>query len=407
MSKTRSKSNNKKSPNAPAKVNPEQGDDLLVEGEVEQEYTAGEKFLLASKPYWMHILLGVLCVIFASVLWTSWSNMSQESASEQWRDLNNAITQAGITNDVSSLKEMATNYEGSAAGNWALLMAGDDEINRGVQMLPSDRQGGFKLIESGIESVQRVVDTPASSKTPMVQRRSLFMLAQANEALGKFDVAKQHYQKLLDDAPDSPFAAVSKRGVARCSNKDLAVVYQDFRDWKEATDVAPGPLVPDAPTLNIDEIQLPEGEPNTFDTSGGDFGGGEMKEEEAEQKTEEKPETPAVEPEETPEDAETEQPADPEAEMPTEPAPETPEVEPTPETPVEPVPETPEVEPTPEVPSEPTPEVEPVPSEPTPEVPAAPMPEVPAGEVPTVEVPTVEVPAVEVPTPEVPAGTGE
>ena len=275
MSKTKSK----KKKTGSSKVKPSDVKNVPVDGEAEDEMSAGEKFLMASKPYWAHIALGVLAVIFASVLWTSVKQMGLESDSQPWRELNNAMTQAGLTNDVSSLKEMATNNEGKAAGHWALLLAGDREVNRGIDMLARDRPGGFKLIKLGVESLQKVVDAPANSKTPMVQRRSLYRLANAREALGEFEVAKGHYQKILDDAPDSPWAPPSQRGITRCSSSDMVAVYDKFRSWEATAETAPGPLVPDQPKLNIDGIKLPDGESDTF--SRGDFGGGDMKKEES------------------------------------------------------------------------------------------------------------------------------
>ena len=275
MSKTKSK----KKKTGSSKVKPSDVKNVPVDGEAEDEMSAGEKFLMASKPYWAHIALGVLAVIFASVLWTSVKQMGLESDSQPWRELNNAMTQAGLTNDVSSLKEMATNNEGKAAGHWALLLAGDREVNRGIDMLARDRPGGFKLIKLGVESLQKVVDAPANSKTPMVQRRSLYRLANAREALGEFEVAKGHYQKILDDAPDSPWAPPSQRGITRCSSSDMVAVYDKFRSWEATAETAPGPLVPDQPKLNIDGIKLPDGESDTF--SGGDCGGGDMKKEES------------------------------------------------------------------------------------------------------------------------------
>jgi len=283
MSKTKSK---KKKKTGSGKVKPSDVNEVPVDGEAEDEMSAGEKFLMASKPYWAHIALGVLSVIFASVLWTTYQNMSKESDAIPWQELNNARTQSELSSDVSSLKEMASNHEGTAASHWALLMAGDNEVNRGIDMLARDRVGGLKLIGKGVESIQQVVDAPATAKTPMIQRRSLFRLANANEALGEFEKAKVSYQAVLDldENPKAPFARDSQRGLARCSNPDLIAFYDQFRSWEAPadTEVAPGPLVPKIPNLNVDEIKIPEGESDTF--SGGDFDGGEMKKEEAAEK---------------------------------------------------------------------------------------------------------------------------
>jgi len=398
MAKSKSKSKKKSGAKKTSrkKVKQEDIEEVLADPSAEDEMTAGEKFLLASKPYWAHVALAVLSVILASVLWSTWRDMNTESASQPWRDLNTAMTQASFSggNDVTSLKEMASENEGKAAAHWALLMAGDREVNRGVGMLARDRVGGLKLIGKGVESLQTVVDAPAASKTPMLQRRSTFMLGYAKEALGEFDAAKGLYQSLLDAAPESPYADVCSRGVARCSNTELAAVYDTFRNWEEATDVAPGPLVPDAPKLNIDEIKLPEGEPETFS-------GGEMK---LDKPAETETETPAVEDKKEPvaeKPTETEA-AKPAVEMPTETEGVTTE-DAKPAVEAEQPAETPTAEadmPATEVPVE-TPAVE----MPATDVPAeTPVVETPTTEVPAVEVPTTEVPVVETPTAEPVAG---
>ena len=233
----------------------------------------------------------------------------------------------------------------------------------------------------------------------MVQRRSLFRLASAREALGEFDVAKGHYQQILEDAPDSPFAPASQRGLARCSSDDMIAIYDSFRNWEATTETAPGPLVPDAPKLNIDGIKLPEGESDTF--SGGDFGGNSMKKDEsADEKAEmsdamkakeSTEKSPAMEMKKEEAVAETESKVEaasgvkPEVEVPKA---EMPEVE-------VPKAEMPKVEvPKAEMPKVEVPEVE---------VPKVEMPkEVPGAEVPGAEVPKVELPK-EVPA-EVPSG---
>ena len=169
---------------------------------------------------------------------------------------------------------MGGKYIGEAGGNWALQMAGNIEVNRGIDLLTKDRPGGVKLIELGIESLQKVVDAPATSKSPMLQRRSLFMLAYGKEALGKFEEAKASYETLLDAAPDSPFTDVTRRGLARVSNPELTALYDKFRSWEEATDVAPGALVPEKPQLpDLDALKLREGASTTF-------GGGDLKKDE-------------------------------------------------------------------------------------------------------------------------------
>jgi tetratricopeptide (TPR) repeat protein len=260
MAKTKSKNK------TVAKANADTSSSVPVDAtDAIDEMTGGEKLLIATKPYWAHILLGVLSLILGWVLIDYYRSASTESASEQWRSLSNAMTQAQLSGDVASLKTMGEEFEEERAGNWALQMAGNFEINRGIDMLARDRVGGFKMIKQGMTSIEKVVEASPNSKTPMLQRRSLFMLAYAKEALGEFAEAKKIYEQLVEAAPDSEYTDVATRGIERCSNPDYAVIYEKFKSWEEAAETAPGPLVPEKPSLNFDDIELPKDEPAIID----------------------------------------------------------------------------------------------------------------------------------------------
>ncbi len=321
--------------------------------EADDDLTAGEKLLKQAEPYFAHILLGALSLILAWVLINYFINIRNENASAQWRELSNARTNSLISGSPSALREMADLYPNEKASNWALLMASDFEFNRGIDMLSNDRIGGLKLIEKAAESAQKVVDSPASAKSPLAQQRSLFLAARANEALGKFEASGKFYSELVESAPDSALASAAKRGLERSTNKDYAAVYEQFRTYEEATEEAPGPLVPDAPDLKFD-VDIPEGEPAMVEPKKDEpidetksFKPGEAKmpkseptetkaedkavemkdqDKASEMKAEEKPaaETPAAETEKPP--APAEEPAKPVAETPADPAPETPEL---------------------------------------------------------------------------------
>ena len=226
-----------------------------------EEQTGAEKLLMASQPYWSHIALGLLICILAWVIISYlWQN-SRDAAAAPSRQLADAMQQFNVTSNVDSLKQMKTDYPNAIATNWAMLIAGDYELNRGLSQYASDREGAIRLIKRSKESFQEIVDSPSTSKTTMQQRRSMFSLAYANESLGEFEEAKSLYQRVLDEAPDSIFTESARRGLERSSDPDFEKVYKEFADYKPESEEAPGVAVPDAPDIDFPAIDLPKEEP--------------------------------------------------------------------------------------------------------------------------------------------------
>jgi tetratricopeptide (TPR) repeat protein len=239
-----------------------------------QEQTGAEKILMASQPYWTLIALGLLVFILAWVIVSYLMQSNRESAAEPSRQLADAMQQFNVTTNVDSLKQMKEDFPNEVATNWAMLVAGDYELNRGLSQYASDREGGMKLVKRAKESFQSVVDSPSSAKTTMQQRRSLFSLAYAHEALGEFSEAQALYQQVLDESPDSIFADSAKNGLERSGNPDFEKLYREFASFKPAMEEAPGVAVPEAPVIDFPEIDLPKEEPAT-DTSSAETSGDE------------------------------------------------------------------------------------------------------------------------------------
>lgn len=226
-----------------------------------EEQTGAEKLLMATQPYWTHIALGFLVFILGWVIVNYLMKSNREAAAEPSRQLADAMQQFSVTTNVDSLKQMKEDYPNEIETNWAMLVAGDYELNRGLSQYATDREGAMKLIKKAKESLQSVVDSPSSAKTTMQERRSLFSLAYAHEALGEFSEAKALYQRVLDESPDSIFAASAKDGLERSSNPDFEKIYRDFASFKPATEEAPGVAVPDAPVIDFPKLDLPQEEP--------------------------------------------------------------------------------------------------------------------------------------------------
>ena len=239
-----------------------------------EEQTGAEKLLMASQPYWSHIALGILALILGWVIINYLMLSNREAAAEPSRQLSDSMQQFSVSRNVDSLKQMQEDYPNEVATNWAMLVAGDYELNRGLSQYASDREGAMKLIKRAKESFQSIVDSPSSAKTTMQQRRSLFSLAYANESLGEFAEAKTLYQRVLDESPDSIFAESAQNGLERSGNPDFEKLYSEFASFKPAMDEAPGVAVPDAPVIDFPEIDLPKKESGS-DTSSTNTGSDE------------------------------------------------------------------------------------------------------------------------------------
>ncbi len=232
-----------------------------------------EKILEASRPYWGQIALGVCVLLLGYVLVSIFFQNSENAAAEPWQELDRSINQFRISQNVDSLKQMENDYPNEKATNFALQMAGDYELNRGLQQLPTDRDGAIKLIKDAKESFQKVYDAPNTSKTVMQQQRSLYTLAYAAESLGQFDEAKELYSKYTQEAPDSLLYKDAQRGLARVTNPKFTGLYKQFQDHELFDEEAPGAAVEDAPNIDFPEIDIPKemDEAKESSDSGGDF----------------------------------------------------------------------------------------------------------------------------------------
>lgn len=222
------------------------------------EPSEAERLLEASRPYWPQIALGVCVLLLGYVLVNFLLLNSQNSAAEPWQQLDRSINQFRVSQNVDSLKQMENDFPNDKATNHALQIAGDYEMDRGLQQLPTDREGAMKLIKSAKESFQKVYDAPNTTKTVMQQRRSLFTLAYASESLGQFDEAKDLYSKYIEEAPDSILFKDAQRGLARVTNPKFVALYNEFQDHELFDEEAPGAAVEDAPNIEFPEIDIPK-----------------------------------------------------------------------------------------------------------------------------------------------------
>jgi hypothetical protein len=235
--------------------------------ESHEDMTAMEKWFETVKPYGSMIAL-VIAVCFLAFIAMIYLIQANEASKEaEWRQLNVSISEMDASGNSNVLKQVAEEFPEGKAGMWALQIAGDYDLRTGIRQLSYDRDGGLKLVEKAKESFQGIVDAPATAKSTMLQRRSIFSLAYANESLGNFDSAKTLYQQIVDEAPDTVFAEAAARGAVRCTNPQFVALYEKFKTYEDLLGDAPGPAMTAPPDISFPEI---DGEASTG--GGGEFG---------------------------------------------------------------------------------------------------------------------------------------
>ena len=200
------------------------------------------------------ILLGLVLVLAAFGAILLYLQASSSRTANQFRELNIARMESFTNQSSGRLMEIADTYAGETGGNWALMMAGMYDLRSGLNTLSTNRTAGLKQIGKAEENLEKLVDL-TNNKSTDLQRRSVYSLAYAKEALGKFDDAKELYQKVLDAAPECALAPFCERGVQRCSNPIMKVAYEKFKDWKDMSEEeAPGPNVEERPDISSPDM---------------------------------------------------------------------------------------------------------------------------------------------------------
>ena len=254
----------------------------VVEEEViEEELTFGDKLLANITPYMGTIVFALLAGFAAFALVAFLLRSSADSRAFEWRELNSASSIARQTGNISQWKRVAEEYPDSKAGLWASQFAGDYQLREGLSLLATDQEAGFGLIKKSKSYFESIINAPDSAKTPMLQQRSHFSLAYACEGLGEFEESKKLYEKLIKEAPDSAFVEHARRGLHRATNDDYSDLYAKFTNWEqEEIGEAPGPRIPERPSIDFPDLDLPPGEkPPTTSAivPGGDFEGSATK----------------------------------------------------------------------------------------------------------------------------------
>ena len=207
------------------------------------------------KPY-QQIILG--CILAGVVVFGVVRYLSMRSTSDQAEGWNSYL-RATANQDLDALSDLAERSAGTPAGNWALLYLGDQRLEEGIEQLFVNKSEARDQLKKAEESYLAVRE---KSSEPLLKQRATLGLARVHESLVDLEKARDEYQRLVDQWPDSVYAAVATRRLEDLKEKST----REFYDWFAAQEPKPpveGPGTPGMrPPFNLDDI--PDSLPNTL-----------------------------------------------------------------------------------------------------------------------------------------------
>lgn len=204
------------------------------------------KHLQQIKPYARHITIGTLLVFVAILAGLYLSNESAKKRGAGWSDYLKAFAVA----DADTLEEVATIHEGSTAGLWARLSAGEINVIEGTDRLFRDREEAEKTLKDARKQF-RAVEKDAGGNAELLER-ARFGLAQVHESLSEVKEAREYYGGVAESSPDSALGKLAKLRFDRLSDKSVERWYH----WFERQEPAPPPEQAD---LSLSGSGLPKG----------------------------------------------------------------------------------------------------------------------------------------------------
>jgi len=213
----------------------------------------------AIKPY-TSAILGVAILSLAVVgAYTFLTRQSSAEATGAWNELIPAMDEGRVR----VLDDMAEQYAGSDAGDWAALVAGDMHRIRGGNMLLDNKANANRELRKAVKAYNKVID----SQRPMFRQRAKYGLARTLEAHGKLEKASVAYKQVVEEFPDGAYAAASQRRVDDLQKPSIRELYDKISNFvpKPISSDIPG-ILDGQPSFDIDTLNE-GGDDSTFDST--------------------------------------------------------------------------------------------------------------------------------------------
>ncbi len=212
------------------------------------------------RPHVGKIVFFLVALVAIGVMLAFYLRARSEVYASQWERLNMALTQRQMDGQTRQFTDYADEFPDEPASLWAWQFAADGEMGSGLRLLISQWDEGRRRLEKAKSLYTRVLESPAN-KSALLLERANYGLAYCLEALGDFQAAKQRYQKIIDEAPQSAFAKPSREALQRMGNTDWIAFHNEF--YKIG--IAPGLVLPARPDISFPDIDAEEPPPAAID----------------------------------------------------------------------------------------------------------------------------------------------
>ncbi len=195
------------------------------------------------EPYSKPIAVAVFAIVAIGIAWGLYSsNMSDERS--------NATLQLLMKDP-----EVAEKYPDTPAASWALLYAGNDDLDAGIETLYQNRDDAETILSQARDSFN---DAMKNSDDRLLRSRAQLGLAMVSESLGELDAAIDSYREVIKIGESDAMIAKANARIEELSSPDT----KNFVAWFAKQDFAPadpslppalpsGNALPDMPDLKL------------------------------------------------------------------------------------------------------------------------------------------------------------
>jgi tetratricopeptide (TPR) repeat protein len=162
-------------------------------------------------------------------------------------------------NEPHELQNTIDEYRGTQPAAIAQLVLAERTLDNGTNQLFLNKQVGRENIFKAAESFAAV---EKDSREPMLRAWALYGLGRAHESMGDLDRARDDFQRLLKEYPESSLAEAAHGHLNRLNQPGI----KEFYDWFAKQEPQPAaenePGVPGLkPSFNLDEPEsVPQGD---------------------------------------------------------------------------------------------------------------------------------------------------
>lgn len=215
------------------------------------------EILVKIEPYWRAIVGGIVVFLTIIVVTGVISNNRKASREAGWT----AFFGATADRNAEGLAKLGANEQGSSVAAWAFYSSGQGKLVDASTQVAQDRAQAQQNFQEALEAFQQAYDQAGNYE--LIKQQALWSMGQAAEGLNELDQAKKHFEKIVEDWPESKIA---ERAQARLTKLNDPTT-KSFYDWYFAqtppkppapSGTSGGPSIPFGDTPKEPNFEVPD-----------------------------------------------------------------------------------------------------------------------------------------------------